>query len=219
MVLEQMRHMQITQDNLVQRLNATEEKLINTTTQLATTMTQLNATQVKLNATATQLDKTRSDLENMKTLRNNSKMAVTVASTSFQGHEYILTRPAVVNVHMMELQCQVLGGYLVEVDDQQEYDVIVKLIKENKITLPGETHPSGGWVLLGATDWDSEGNWTYVHSGKPVTFFSWTPGNPSNSGNSEDCMALHLNDPVYGINDYPCIINTEIDLSVCEIPL
>lgn len=57
---------------------------------------------------------------------------------------------------------------------------------------------------IGASDKDTEGKFTWMTSGSDITFADWTPSNPSDSENNEDCVELNFaGDPV-GWNDLNC---------------
>ncbi|KAK0132904.1 C-type lectin domain family 10 member A [Merluccius polli] len=58
----------------------------------------------------------------------------------------------------------------------------------------------GGDHWIGLSDGDPEGTWKWV-DGTNMTSSSWGPGEPSDDGGGEDCVATSLGD---GWNDKPC---------------
>jgi hypothetical protein len=86
------------------------------------------------------------------------------ACTSYNRHLYFLSQDNGTHFYgqVASSHCEHHGGYLAELSDQQEWDVVVNLLEENKVT---------DLVLLGAQRQDNSSNWTFMHSGKTVTFF------------------------------------------------
>ena len=120
----------------------------------------------------------------------DSKKAVIAWTKSFQGHQYLLSHPFWRNVPLADSICRSLGGYLLELDDQREFDFIYNFIKEKQLQEWG--------VITGMTDGDHDGIWTSRESGKQMTYFNWATGEPNkhfNAERREDCVHLlkHLN--------------------------
>ena len=103
--------------------------------------------------------------------------------------------------------CAMSGGYLVEIDDLQEYNLVLKLVSN----IGGAED-----FLTGGNDIHSEGHFVYYHSKKPVPRLPWKPGQPNNYDGVDDCMGIQLNDRL--LNDRPCYSGWS-GKYVCEIPL
>ncbi len=58
-------------------------------------------------------------------------------------------------------------------------------------------------LFLGMTDAKEEGKWLWEADQSPVVFQHWTPGEPNNSGDDEDCASMNHQD-AYRWNDVPC---------------
>ena len=78
--------------------------------------------------------------------------------------------------------CVSEGGYLVEIDNQEEQDVLTKFLQMSKLKT---------WVLLGGTDVGKEGQWIGSHSGREIMDFNgWHKNEPSGHFN-ENCLATY----------------------------
>ena len=85
----------------------------------------------------------------------------------------------------MQHQCQEKGGYLVEINDEEEY----KFLKSYLTGLTAHFHDFH--YYLGITSKGHPGEWTYMASGSEVTFFKWAGGQPGPQSN-RDCVAWKL---------------------------
>ena len=74
------------------------------------------------------------------------------------------------NWFVAKSKCEALNGALVEIETKEEQDDIF-----------------GFWI--GLTDWTKEGTMVW-ESGREVKYTAWSPGQPDNSLNSEDCVNL-----------------------------
>ena len=84
-------------------------------------------------------------------------------------------------------ECKQSGGYLVEVDSQEEQDAILREIASRG--WDWETH-FGFWI--GLTDIFHDGTWVWDNIGKPLNFSYWAPGEPDNLGGVQHCAAINL---------------------------
>ena len=125
-------------------------------------------------------------------------------SEVFQGKRYFVTKNvAVFDIKAANVQCNVLGGFLFEIENKEEYDFVFNFCK----SLGGNDFYTGG------NDIEKEGKWTYWHSGMSVAFPNWRQGQPDNGGGSEDCLILRMS---YGAsNDEFCGHKGKF---VCEVP-
>lgn len=99
--------------------------------------------------------------------------------------------------------CEKHGGYLVEINNEAEYDFVANFASTN-----GET----GWFMIGGTDAATDGTWVFQHSGEPVTFFKWGQNEPD-SDPKFNC--LNMKDG-YGMSDVACAYATDVRY-VCEL--
>ncbi|GFO47507.1 proteoglycan 4 [Plakobranchus ocellatus] len=124
-------------------------------------------------------------------------------SSIFQGRVYIASRgDTVFGLYTMNQICITEGGYLVELDSEDEQQFVATFLG----TLGNHLY------YTGANDVDSEGNFVYYNSQKPVQSVVWKSGEPNNSGGDEDCTNLNLS----GLNDNRCARSSRF---VCEIPV
>ena len=80
-------------------------------------------------------------------------------------------------------KCKESGGYLLEIDSQEEQDAIMEEIK------------SWGWdgdtdfsFWIGLTDIFHDSTWVWDNLGKPLNYSNWAPGEPSDG--VEHCVAM-----------------------------
>ncbi|GFR79988.1 C-type lectin [Elysia marginata] len=110
------------------------------------------------------------------------------------------------NIAADDKACQKQGGYLAEIDDDQESQFVLDFATE-----------TGGTeiFMIGANDLDDEGHFVFFHSKKPVPgHLTWKSGEPNDSQGKEDCV--HFWPSQGGLNDKNC--NTQSKY-ICEIPL
>ena len=112
------------------------------------------------------------------------------------------------NLTLAEKICSVYGGYVVEIDDQAEFDFLVNFTSANNITND---------VFIGITDRGHEGSWVYLTSDLPVTFTKWWGGTPT-IHYSQSCAYISYRDKL--MRDYVCEASSARyrDLFVCEMP-
>ena len=146
----------------------------------------------------------------LKTRLNNSLHMTFEDSAFFQGHGYFLSRQmTTVDVGSQQSDCSIYGGYLVEINDSEEF-IFIKNFLNNVYN-----NAAGDYVMVGASDHKTEGKWKYLHSGGQVSYFEWYPGQPDQRGN-EDCMALNA-DTTRQMHDIYCQ-SLVISRYLCEIP-
>ena len=128
-----------------------------------------------------------------------------VVSQPFRGKRYFVTKnEGRFNIADADFQCELLGGYLAELNDKSEYNFVWNYCKGL-----GGVH-----FFTGGNDIEREGRWTFYHSKNPVTYRNWAGHQPDNNRNNEDCMELRIN---YGAsNDAPC--NYPTVKFICEVP-
>ena len=79
--------------------------------------------------------------------------------------------------------CRATGGFLAEIQNVQQNDLMKKLLSDNK---------ASSHIWLGGDDLFQEGKWFWAHSGIPVDDFTdWHAGQPDDANSGENCMQLH----------------------------
>merc|ERR1719187_813476 len=84
-------------------------------------------------------------------------------------------------------ECKQSGGYLVEIDSEEEQDAILREVTARG--WDGDTH-FGFWI--GLTDIFHDGTWVWDNLGRPLDFSYWAPGEPNNWGGIQHCAAIKL---------------------------
>merc|ERR1711936_1433092 len=75
--------------------------------------------------------------------------------------------------------CLEIGGYLVEIDAQEEEDWLLGAFA---------VYDQDYWI--GLTDQEEEGEWIWADSGYAPKYTAWAEGEPNNMGEGEDCAVL-----------------------------
>jgi len=113
---------------------------------------------------------------------------------TYQGHSYFLSEGLPSNnLSNSQQQCRMLGGYLVEVNNRAEYDVLLNFFRSNRV--------DGYNILLGATDVTSVGHWYFLNSYSPA-FLDWAPDSPTYTS-GYNCLYMHFRGHA-GMWDYLC---------------
>ena len=101
-------------------------------------------------------------------------------------------------------ECIQTGGYLVELEDDQENKFVLEFVKGLDYDI----------YMTGGNDVQQEGRWVYYNSKKLVpSEVTWMQGEPNNLRN-EDCMHFWVSRD--GLNDSKCRRTASY---VCEVPL
>ena len=130
-------------------------------------------------------------------------------STFHNGHTYYLSpKYNSLGLTASDKICQLFNGYLVEINDQSEYDFVANYIKQNAYSTD---------VILGARDDGHESQWTFVHSGLPVPLLLWAKEEP-NGGKGDNCLLVNFD---YGGDGGMLDLCCECGIQgrfLCEIP-
>ncbi|KAH9498759.1 hypothetical protein Btru_005062 [Bulinus truncatus] len=118
---------------------------------------------------------------------------------------YMSLQPFVDDSHSDDL-CNIVGGYLVEVNDADEYKAMINYVKRNNA--PG--------ALISGTDVQKEGRWLYHRSQKPVEYLNWNKGEPNNMGGREHCIVVWVDNGEL-MNDTVCLGNPYRFPFICEV--
>ncbi|CAL1527816.1 unnamed protein product [Lymnaea stagnalis] len=122
----------------------------------------------------------------------------------FNGHTYFLSRqePSLVST-VATATCESLGGYLVHIDDRNEFSFVRDLVKR---------HAGWKFVLIGGLNESQSGQWL-------IPFYNGGSGEPDEKGN-EHCLAVGV-ECACVMGDVPCILGDNESLParfLCEIP-
>ncbi|GFN77742.1 collectin-11 [Plakobranchus ocellatus] len=124
-------------------------------------------------------------------------------SALYKGRVYIMNKKTEsFSLQKMNDRCKENGGYLVEIDDQEEQEFVAKF----SIVL------GSSMVYIGANDVKKEGTFVQYNSNKLVRNVKWMKGEPSNYKGVEHCVVIRT----YGLNDISCGRTYRY---ICEVPL
>jgi len=137
---------------------------------------------------------------------DNSREAIMSAEASHMGVKYYLSHPMMMNSAVADSLCRLYGGYIVEIDNEDEYTFVSDFVQKNA---------NGDNVALGASDEEHEGSWKFIHCGDPMTTLHWQAGQPDGQGH-ENCLYLASNSTDVGMFDDACA-GPSMDRFICEI--
>ncbi|GFO28571.1 C-type lectin 2 [Plakobranchus ocellatus] len=106
----------------------------------------------------------------------------------------------------MNGRCRSYGGYLVQIDDDNELTYVSSLI----LATQGD-----GPFMTGLTDEATEGHFVNYNDKSPGKYFKWAWAQPDN-WNNEDCVNISIAMFFKGLNDIGCGINARY---ICEVPV
>jgi len=112
------------------------------------------------------------------TLSNSKAMVKKIHAL---GHTYVLYNDAL-TWEQAKAECTKSGGHLVTITSQTEQDVINTLVKNQ----------ARGGYYIGASDAVKENTFKWV-TGGTVVYNNWSPGEPNDSLNNEDYVAVLTN--------------------------
>ncbi|GFS21145.1 C-type mannose receptor 2-like [Elysia marginata] len=123
----------------------------------------------------------------------------------FRGNRYYVSKTeAYFDIWAAGTQCSRLDGYLVEIDDQAEFDFVVGKLRAVKATR----------FYTGANDLDQEGTFRFWNSNRPVVYENWSFLAPNNYEGVQHCVEMNPLDD-YKFNDMFCQLLSKY---ICEGP-
>eukprot|EP00091_Calanus_sinicus_P007065 TRINITY_DN1794_c0_g1_i6.p1 TRINITY_DN1794_c0_g1~~TRINITY_DN1794_c0_g1_i6.p1 ORF type:complete len:149 (-),score=9.90 TRINITY_DN1794_c0_g1_i6:9-455(-) len=90
-----------------------------------------------------------------------------------------LVSPDISNWYEAQVFCWDQGGYLAELADGDEYDLLNTYMLQTDQSY---------WI--GLTDEAQEGTWRWAESHQTPTWTNWSSGNPDNGHGNEDCVYM-----------------------------
>ena len=192
-IQDKMRDVSITQDNILRDLHDTTE--------------ELSQTQQLLNKTRQELDVVVNSDVNITVSIDKYIDQLFIANSTHAGHTYLVSRPMLDDVLKFNSLCMIEGGYLVEIDDAQEFNFVSSFF--TSVNSPWNLN-----LMIGMTDFGHQGTWKYINSGKKVTYFNWYTGQPSSSTGYDCAFFGYSKKKMYS---YYCR-NSGTFRFMCEIP-
>ena len=187
-----MRELSLTQEDIIKDAHHTNKKL--------------SQTQQLLNKTRRELNVVAKSTLNITVSIDNYIDQLFLKNSSFGGHTYLLSRPVLVDVLKFNSICMIKGGYLVEIDDVDEFNFVTSFFTSVYA-------PTGPNLIISMTDFGHKGSWKYINSGQPVTYVNWF-SKPS-SGTGYDCAFIHSSTKKM----FSCFcLDTDVKRFMCEIP-
>ena len=200
------------------RMNQTNQKFVDTKSDLATFLSDskqqlsqrliITKTELirRMAEMETNLRQTKKHLGILQSIVFTASSCTFVNSGSFRNKVYLLSEKTQVNFGVFDETCRAVGGYLVRVDDKEEFDALVNFLKGNK-------EVNNEFIMLSGTDAGHEGHWTYFGSDLPLTYTNWGIHEPNN-GNAWNCLELYTGD--WTMKDYRCQDDAKYRF-ICEI--
>ncbi|XP_035824522.1 C-type lectin domain family 3 member A-like [Aplysia californica] len=181
MILDRMKEM----DTKIKELDAKDKELESKINAIDAKGKELDVKENEMDAKIKTIEareqEMNSKVNNFRTRLENSKDAIISATTSYRGHNYLLSKPILVNVHEANRLCRLYGGYLAEINDKQEFQLLADFSNSHEsVTID---------VMLGATDEGHEGRWTFLTSRGNMTSFVWEVSQPT-GGTDQNCLYL-----------------------------
>ncbi|XP_076082688.1 perlucin-like isoform X1 [Mytilus galloprovincialis] len=99
--------------------------------------------------------------------------------------------------------CKTIGGKLIEIDDQSEWDMIQRHAKN--LSFPD--------FYIGVTDLFSEGDWLKATTLERQNYLIWMNMQPDNFNNNQHCVQVRTSQMVFSFNDFFCDYDRHF---VCE---
>ncbi|XP_005106994.1 uncharacterized protein LOC101862063 [Aplysia californica] len=195
----------------VAETSVTIDMLLTKMNQMNTKMEDMEMKLTNYTALEKRVNHLDAELNDLMLRVEHSKNAITVASDSYGGSHYIVSKLVWGNVVEANRLCRLYGGYLVEINDRHEYDFVAGFVNK-------QTHFSGvAGAWIGATDEGHEGTWSFITSGGTMSTFVWHDSEP-NGGTEENCMVMWM--ATKKLNDYPCFESDpkQLPALLCEIP-
>ncbi|CAL1548883.1 unnamed protein product [Lymnaea stagnalis] len=145
----------------------------------------------KFELQASQLSKLQYDFEHMgssvhekcvccDTLNSSLKSLYHISALHNGSRYYLSPASTILLMKEAEIQCEFMGGYLTEMDSEEEYLFVKSFLKNNTGYIT---------VYTGGNDGAFENNWVNTYSKTPVKYIKWGQGQPS-GGTANNCLAL-----------------------------
>ncbi|CAL1530129.1 unnamed protein product [Lymnaea stagnalis] len=133
-------------------------------------------------------------------------------SSLYKGRRYLLSKLAdIASAPVAQESCELYGGYLAEIDDDDELHFVQNFIKTR-------SNIDYRMVLIGGTDDGHEHVWYYQRDGRAMTYTNWAPGQPIVDPTT-NCVYLWA-DFSWLMDDYHCfqLDRTFNPRYLCEVP-
>jgi len=102
---------------------------------------------------------------------NDSRETISQYTSQFNNHTYVISHETEANFMVANTYCRLVGGYLVEVNDQAELDFLSNFLQDN-LSLYKRS------AMVAGTDWGHEGNWTFP-SNDDFVYLDWADRKPA----------------------------------------
>ncbi|XP_058832083.1 C-type lectin 37Db-like [Topomyia yanbarensis] len=89
------------------------------------------------------------------------------------------------NWHKANEFCNSIGMRLLTIRSREENDAVAQFVQSTD-----KFNDVQCYFWIGGSDLGEEGVFSWVATGKLVTFTNWSPGEPNNNNGTEDCMQM-----------------------------
>ena len=128
-------------------------------------------------------------------------------NSTYGGHTYLVSKPVLVDVFKFNSMCMIEGGYLVEINNENELNFVSSFYISSY-------NPNREDLIIGMTDLGHANHYKYINSGKSVTYLKWMDGKPDHS-DTDNCGYLLYPKMVMFITKCK---DSKIMRFMCEIP-
>ncbi|XP_060562384.1 perlucin-like protein [Ruditapes philippinarum] len=112
---------------------------------------------------------------------------------AYNGHCYYIDLDIKLSFSAARLYCRRFGADLVQLETFAENTFLKGFLKKFKAQ----------HTWMGLNDMSHEGIWRWTSTNKHATFSDWSPRQPDNHKNNEDCVHFSYT-AAYQWNDFPC---------------
>ena len=124
-------------------------------------------------------------------------------SSKYNGKYYLVSKAMNFEVDHSDTACVEYGGYLAELNDEQEFKFVMEFVKRLG---------SHVYYAVGVNNIDDKNNYVFYHSKEEASHIPWAKWEPNNLAGSEDCAALAPSKG--GYVDISCSFKTKY---ICEV--
>lgn len=130
-------------------------------------------------------------------------------SSPYQGRRYFLTKQLILfTLTSAQASCQEYGGYLAEIDDEDELDFLRRFLSSYKYLI-------GVWIS--GSDEQVEGHWVSSRNNNALKYLKWGSSEPD-QGRSQNCLNLWAGYNWFMGSYFCSLIRPELDTAyLCEI--
>ncbi|KAK6969914.1 neurogenic locus Notch protein [Biomphalaria glabrata] len=113
--------------------------------------------------------------------------------TIHNNTKYYLSKFGALDAEDADSRCKSLGGYLMEVDDEEEFEIASNLANDTDVDK----------AYIAGSDYETEGTWIYPRTGQKNTFVKLSSSKYHSNPSTQDCLEIAFKFDS-GIHDVSC---------------